>query len=411
VSDSDKGDSEKNQRADDSASTTAPDQQPPSRNTQSVADAQQDHKIEALEDGLKRGERWIIGLTAALTIAAFAALYIAHGQWGVMREQTGVMQQQLADSRKASDAQDKVTVKTLSNLKDQADALKKQADALHDLVGATTKAANAAKTSADNSGKSADATQRLAEATSKAARSSQDLAAAANEANIVSRELVATSQQAINTNQATQRAFIVAKGVDDLEEITYLPALLGNTPLGYIAAVQWENTGSTPTRDLTISSNCWLDWYRKAPKDDPRAFDVSSIDSADQFLQKNPDRPRPAGPHQLFHAGGCAIGIVLIPAMQDLLFAGTSYYVFGTARYKDVFNSEYVHRTDFCFAMQLTGSFLANDPRYAKLKLKPLGITAQPCTKHNCADEECDKEPFQPVTSPEPAKAPANPPA
>ena len=76
-------------------------EQVPARDAQSITDEQQNRKIDVLADRIKRGELWIILLTAAMTIAAFAAVYVANKQWLVAERQTALIQEQLKDARNA----------------------------------------------------------------------------------------------------------------------------------------------------------------------------------------------------------------------------------------------------------------------------------------------------------------------
>lgn len=179
MSDSDEGGSEKDKRADARANGMEANQQVPSGDDQSITDEKQDRKLDVLENRIKRGELWIIFLTAAMTFAAFAAVYVARKQWRVMEQQTKVMQDTLADARKSNIESGKVTDRQLGIAekqassqgiladanKDIAAAATKSAKATEQLARATTDAAAASRSLAESAGKSSAATQRLADAT------------------------------------------------------------------------------------------------------------------------------------------------------------------------------------------------------------------------------------------------------
>lgn len=116
-------------------------EQVPRTSGQSEADAQQNRKIETLEDRIKRGELWIILLTAAMTIAAFAAVYVARKQWlvserqtGLMDRQTRLMERQMDEARIAGRAADKVTDRQLKIAESQDESLRKMAETNKALV-------------------------------------------------------------------------------------------------------------------------------------------------------------------------------------------------------------------------------------------------------------------------------------
>src|SRR5437016_5735343 len=60
-------------------------------NTQPVTDGNQDQEIKALKDEIRRGERWIIGLTAAIALFALGSVAAALLQWSVMSKQLAEM--------------------------------------------------------------------------------------------------------------------------------------------------------------------------------------------------------------------------------------------------------------------------------------------------------------------------------
>jgi uncharacterized protein YoxC len=343
-------------------------------------------------------------LTATWVIAGVTGVYalVAFLQWRAMSGQL-----------KSMDESGKDTKALASAAGSQTEQMKTLAGQTTLLAQKTSDLAEHTKTSATAAQDSAAATKDLATATAKAAKSSHDLAAAARDANVVSRELVKTTQQAGNINRNIARAYVFATDIKLNPIMSPLPPF---KPIGWTANVTWDNTGNTPTNDLVVSANCWsagpgiLTSGPDVAKEHPDAFDVSTIKPGDKDLMRIPDAPHLIGPKSTKHSVACTI------SPMEAVFNGISYltfyyYSFGTARYKDVFGIP--HRTDFCFVFHLTGngevSYMdeATAGSAAKVGLKTLGIEAAFCQKHNCADEECDAEPLQPLTPPEPTKPPS----
>lgn len=371
-------------------------QQVPHRDGQSIADAQQNRKLDVLENRIKRGELWIILLTAAMTIAAFAAVYVARKQWRVMELQTKVMQDTLADARKSAIESDKTSDRQFKIAEGQASSLKILADANKDIAGAATKSAAATERLAGATSESAKASRGLADSSAQSTVATQRLADAALDANSVSRQLVSTTERAMDTTKNISRAFVFAKGVE-LQD-AYMSSLVAPLITGgdthshlYTIGVQWENTGGTPTQDLTITNSCWSTRAGQLAERaaDLIAFDVSSIDTQDKLFERHSTTSMVLAPKQIQTVGVCAVDA--LGQVEKELGAVPLYYTFGTARYRDIFNPGYVHRTEYCFVITPTGSrwYPGSSIGNAE-KMPPLRILASPCREHNCSDEECN---------------------
>ena len=136
----------------------------------------------------------------------------------------------------------------------------------------------------------------------------------------------------------------------------------------------WKNGGDTPTRNLHISIT---EGRRKTPL--PPDFDFLSDD---QKIYGGHALPiLVLGPH----ATASAIRGAEIPysAVSDINSGRELIYLWGYARYHDVFEAP--HITRFCvqitsIATDLAGS--ASDVTGAYV----------PCDRGNCADEECEEE-------------------
>jgi hypothetical protein len=317
----------------------------------------------------------------------------------------------LADQTTSQAAQAKSLAEQTTSLAEQTTKLAEQTTSLVKYAG---KSATAAE-------KSQAATEKLAGSTSEAAAASQKLAAAANDANAVSRELVKTTQQVGEINTNAQRAFVFVSGVS-LRKVSYaewyralvesngltvaiMPVptnLPAQQTIGWQANITWENSGNTPTKNLTISGNLWTELNGKPN----HPIDVAAIPLDDKFLVKFPDQKIFIGPKQ-----SAPIPVAFFEPMQLLLGAlfRPQYYVFGTATYQDILNPSLTHRIDYCFWIHLTGDFRSGLSGDGK-GLEPFGADLIPCAKHNCMDEECDQKPSQPPPQPTPPPAPVKPP-
>jgi hypothetical protein len=291
---------------------------PGSEATQASTDAEQTAQIK----NLSRKVVWTWVVAAIGPLLALAGLVFAGLSWKASDGQLAVMKGQLSDARNGAAQARKDTDNVIA-------AADRQADAMRIIAGANKTMADAAKTSADAAAKSAGSmaklsstsaqsavsTKQLADATSRAAFASQELAAAANDANAVSRELVKTTHQVGAINQNAQRAFVFVKGIS-LQKVTYaewyralvesnglseaimpMPANLpAQQTFGWQANITWENSGSTPTKNLIISNNFWVsDLYREAKNP---IIDVSAIPLDDKLRVTYPDQKMFIGPKQ-----------------------------------------------------------------------------------------------------------------
>jgi hypothetical protein len=134
--------------------------------------------------------------------------------------------------------------------------------------------------------------------------------------------------------------------------------------------VIWQNVGKTPTRNLRIYTQTFVD-----PLDIPANF---------QFLAAGEFPITIAGP------GGVVQGLPVGISPADLAAsqAGESFiYIWGWARYLDVFEHTPEHVTKFCWRLQMFG-----DP--TKMHHPETNFTQfrwRHHVRHNCADEDCAK--------------------
>ena len=215
------------------------------------------------------------------------------------------------------------------------------------------------------------AANRLANAAAQSANESRQLAREAAAANAISQEALV----------GVQRAFMFPKGVD-LEQLTDARAtgdITGTKPVAWIARVKWENSGNTPTRNLTVAWRCL---YSFDQINDPWGFVPKKGDKSKGLVTG--EVRSVFGPKQTEYAGACGIPPIALLLHQ---LGAYNYYVFGIATYNDVLSPKRVHRTEFCYALKITGN-IETGWRDAP-SVAPLTSEAYACQKHNCADEEC----------------------
>jgi hypothetical protein len=131
---------------------------------------------------------------------------------------------------------------------------------------------------------------------------------------------------------ATQRAFV------------HLRAIVGTPiidPDGVVRAFkvspEWENSGVTPTRNLSININ----WTPHAGGDLPGGFSYAYGASATRLV---------LGPKAISHAG-----TINIPPseIENAKRGAVRIFIWGRAEYSDIFEDTNPHFTQFCFRMDI----------------------------------------------------------
>ncbi len=335
--------------------------------------------------------RWWDANKAAMLITALATLIIAGAtiyyaiyarqQWRAMDGQLQVMQGQLNEMKSASEQTER--------------AIK----ASNRIAEATARSVAASNRLADAAAQATGESRRLADAATQANDVSRQLVNAAAQANAVSNRLADTAAQGNEINRRAlidvQRAFMFPRGID-FEPITSARLtgdLSGTRPIAWQARVKWENSGNTPTRDLLISTNCVTSFE---PIAEP--YTITATDEQHHFLVKN-EVGFVFGPKQTNYAGPCALNPLIIVFHQ---LDWIHFYVFGTARYRDVIDPGTIHLTEYCFELRIKGIIEAGP--HDVPGVPTLNSTASFCAKHNCADDECEKERRGSSTEAEPIK-------
>ncbi len=146
---------------------------------------------------------------------------------------------------------------------------------------------------------------------------------------------------------------------------------------GWIVFPQWANSGETPTRHLTMHDNT----NEHAVKDYPSNDFFNDQWNANVALKDRKQIPMLIGPKGTVNATGLWVPV------EELLHvkAGTDMiYIWGWAKYHDVFKGTPEHITRFC--ERITG--VLGDP--ADADLTKSFFTTESCPKGVCADEECN---------------------
>jgi hypothetical protein len=170
---------------------------------------------------------------------------------------------------------------------------------------------------------------------------------------------------------AGERAFVFATGVAPFWEVDSTTNLYN-----WRLRPNWKNSGDTPTKNMTMHSECVL---RIAPLPTDFDFNYPTTETGTALIPPNTE------------AGGGLAPRYPGPAItpQDILDvqAGQKFlYLWGWARYFDVFPDTPQHITRFCWQILPLGDPFAYDP-----KVVPQNLTF-PNVHHlrgNCADEEC----------------------
>lgn len=136
---------------------------------------------------------------------------------------------------------------------------------------------------------------------------------------------------------------------------------------------QWTNSGNTPTRQLTVHIRYQLS-------------DVPLPDDFDFTIDEGPNTlPAAIGPKGTIESSPFDID------GSDLVSVGQGrkhLYMWGIARYRDVFVDTEWHITKFC----VKASNITGDPeKYWDDHDNPVGIMFQNYGAYNCADDECSR--------------------
>lgn len=191
-----------------------------------------------------------------------------------------------------------------------------------------------------------------------------------------------SAQVAKDTLTSTQRAFVFLKDIE-LREIRgqgkkTLPDYKQTT---WQLSPRWANSGDTCTRNLTISVGCYI-----SSEGIPDSFNYPYInkelshDRGLPYVSPQKDIPMMIGPKA---------EILSEPLILPTLIEVTSFiaeghvhlYIFGEAKYNDIFDGTPEHCTRFCVKLFFTKQFSQAGERTPLMSFSYYG-------NYNCADED-----------------------
>jgi len=150
-------------------------------------------------------------------------------------------------------------------------------------------------------------------------------------------------------------------------------------PIGFMLGVGWSNSGTTPTKDLTSHFSNQI-----FQKDIPENFNFPDLwsDGAAKVNRRFVLSPKGevAGQETFFlsNADTALDSRAILPA-------GSNLYLWGWAKYRDVFESTPRHITEYCYRV-VTIPQLPNKNALPGIS----GVEFDQCARHNCQDEECE---------------------
>jgi hypothetical protein len=131
----------------EATNTNSPPQIPDSHPAQPVTNEAMEGQIEDIQDRVKRGEWWMIGLTAAIALFALCSICVGLLQWSVMKGQLKEMHDGGTDTHNLATAAGKQATWTqnlATNMQTQADRTKDLADRMKDQADQTKEIARQA---------------------------------------------------------------------------------------------------------------------------------------------------------------------------------------------------------------------------------------------------------------------------
>jgi len=176
---------------------------------------------------------------------------------------------------------------------------------------------------------------------------------------------------AYDNNVVTQRAYVI------LRNLMLVPVELNKVLIGYIVIPQWENVGNTYASDMTFRSN-----FQFSRDDLPNGFSVN--DGGAKI-----EGPTSLGPREVLTTGTfrAADGNPFYfpqPCINDVIQGKYRFaYIWGWAKYKDVFKPTEERTTRFCW--RLFGTLIVKGE---------LQFNHYLCDEGNCQDAACEKYKF-----------------
>jgi hypothetical protein len=180
----------------------------------------------------------------------------------------------------------------------------------------------------------------------------------------VTKQIVSVTR---NNAILTQRAFVFLRHFDGRHTVT------GGRIDTMRILPQWENGGQTPTRKMVAHvSYQWLD---RAFNDDTDFRDLDSTGAVIPGGAKG--QIMLIGPGAAHFSAAIDVDPTCIASILD---HRGHLYIWGWATYDDVFPKTLRHRTEFCVEF-----IIIQEPSETAFRFPLYG-------RHNCADEECEKQ-------------------
>jgi hypothetical protein len=212
--------------------------------------------------------------------------------------------------------------------------------------------------------RAATAMENVAESIAISAQAASD--------NVATTRGIATNQRLVTNLQL--RAYVFAVGI---APEFYLIA--GTNFYGWTIRPQWQNSGATPTKQMTICSSGGIRDTR-LPEDFD--FPYNEVDVGTGLI----------APRLTLNGGPVPSNKRITPEdIEDIQKGRKFFYMWGWAKYKDVFPDTPQHITKFCWAIVPIGNprtFIPHSANHAnKIIFNYIYIA-----RGNCADEECEQQ-------------------
>jgi len=135
----------------------------------------------------------------------------------------------------------------------------------------------------------------------------------------------------------------------------------------------WYNAGETPTRDMSNHISIML-----FPGDIPADWDFPDL--WPRNVEEKDRRPIPLGAAPKASVDGQAVGVA-VDRIANVIGGREKLYMWGWAKYRDVFPGTKKHVTRFAIKIEIGGD--PSEPQKMSFSFPFLW-------KYNCSDEECD---------------------
>jgi hypothetical protein len=177
--------------------------------------------------------------------------------------------------------------------------------------------------------------------------------------------LVRVADRAEESSRAAQRAFLSFVGTSGAKILDPTAKKV----VGVQMSARWENSGTTPAKDVVSLVN-WQPW----PYELPARFDFADLMHADRVR---------------FVIGAKGEGTIPfnipIDTIEQTRKGQTHMYVWGWATYHDIFPGTVTRLTEFCGEItNVTTSVVDITDSSTNI-----GWQVSVCKAHNCFDEEC----------------------